>query len=175
MTMVCIFTIPVFASFPNTFERFTFKGRILENPNTAAVLENASLTITSPNASSVWNPGTSPKITWTSTGEISDVKLELYQDDNQTLKKPIVSSTPNGGEYIWDVDNVCDLAGLINSNRSQIKISSTSNSSIFDFSEYFEIKVVSKNEKTIPGYSIGLIVLTSIAVIAMSVVKKSKK
>lgn len=156
-----------FTSVSSNRERFISKVRIMENLSSSGVLENTSLTITSPNASSVWNPSNSPKIAWTSTGEITDVKLELYQEDNATLKKPIISSTPNDGEYRWNVDSVCDLAGLISSNKSQIKISSTSNSSIFDYSDYFEIKILESHNNKIPGYMMGLIVLSSSLVIGI--------
>jgi hypothetical protein len=52
-----------------------------------------SLTTTTPDSTSSWETGTTQSITWTSTGSLSDVKIELYRNDIYILE--IVASTPN--------------------------------------------------------------------------------
>jgi len=81
---------------------------------------------------SLWETGTSQSITWTSSGTISNVKLELYKDDVFVME--IISSTPNDGEYLWAIPS-----GLDDSAQYQIKISDVTKPATDDFSDYFEI------------------------------------
>ena len=97
-----------------------------------SVLVTPSLTITSPDSTSSLETGTSQYINWTSTGTISNVKIELYKDG--VLNSEIVASTPNSGSYSWTIP-----LGLINSTQYQIKIADVSNPATNNFSNYFEI------------------------------------
>jgi hypothetical protein len=116
-----------------------------------------SLTITSPDSSSSWETGTSQYIYWSSIGMISNVKIELYEDD--AIITEINSSTLNDGEYFWTPPT-----GLEDSTQYQVKITDVSNPSTYALSEYFEIK-----NPTIIGYNllilIGLIGISSILLI----------
>jgi len=91
-----------------------------------------TINITNPDSESVWETDTSEFINWTSTGGITDVKIELFKNDVFELE--INMSTPNDGDYNWTVPS-----GLDGSDQYQIKISDESDPSVYDFSEYFEI------------------------------------
>jgi hypothetical protein len=58
-----------------------------------------SLTTTTPDSTSSWETGTTQSITWTSTGTISDVKIELYKGG--VFEMEIIASTTNDGEFSW--------------------------------------------------------------------------
>ena len=94
--------------------------------------KNDSLTINTPDSSSVWETGTSHYINWTSEGSISNVKIELYKGGAFELE--IVASTPNDGFYSWTIP-----IGLSNSNLYQINITDVVNLTTEDVSNEFEI------------------------------------
>jgi len=118
-----------------------------------------SITITTPNSTSLWETGSSQSIYWTSHGTISDVKLELYKEDVFFME--IISSTPNNGEFSWLIPSTLEV-----SDQYQIKIIDVSNPSTSDYSDYFEIVRPSRGSRGIPGYTlyilIGLICLGSL-------------
>ncbi len=123
-------------------------------------IKNPSLSVTTPDASSSWEPGTSQYINWTSTGSISNIKIELYK--NGVFEIEITSSTTNDGEYYWNL-----YSALTDSNQYQIKITYVSNPSAYDYSDYFEIKnPPSGASPSIPGYNtlllIGIICMVSV-------------
>ena len=100
-----------------------------------------SITITAPVAGNAWKMGSSQNITWTD--NISeDVLIELYK--GLTNLQVINVSAPSNGAYSWLLPT--SLAADIN---YRIKVTSTVNSNIFDYSSYFTINnAVSINEKT---------------------------
>lgn len=85
-----------------------------------------------PDNSCSWKVDSSQIIHWTSTGAISDIKLDLYVNDIFAME--IVSETSNDGQYSWRIPSMLEY-----SNHYQIKITDVFNSSIYDFSDYFEI------------------------------------
>jgi subtilisin family serine protease len=91
-----------------------------------------SLTITSPGSTNSWETGTTHYINWTSTGSITDVKIELYKESVFELE--IVSSTPNNGSYSWKIP-----IGINDSTSYQIYITDVVNPAIDDVSNEFEI------------------------------------
>ncbi|KKM18101.1 hypothetical protein LCGC14_1669080 [marine sediment metagenome] len=91
-----------------------------------------AITVTSPISTSSWEKGTSNNITWTSTGMITYVKIELYLIG--VFEREITSSTINDGEFNWTIPS--DISPF---NLYQIKITDVSNSSYYDFSDNFEI------------------------------------
>ncbi|MFX1479956.1 MAG: Ser-Thr-rich GPI-anchored membrane family protein, partial [Promethearchaeota archaeon] len=127
---------------PSTFD-FSDYFEIFTIPDT--------ITITTPSSSTSWEKGTSHYISWTSTGTISNVKIELYR--NNIYVSEITPSTANDGQYYWTLPDVAD------STLYQVKITDTSNSGTFDFSDYFEIKTPSSGGPGgIPGYNFYLII-----------------
>ncbi|QEE14547.1 Ser-Thr-rich GPI-anchored membrane family protein [Promethearchaeum syntrophicum] len=91
-----------------------------------------SIIVTSPDSFSSWEIGTTHSLAWTSTGSITDVKIELFKGGVFELE--IIPSTPNDGDFSWTIPS-----GLDNSTQYQIKITDVSNSLINDYSDYFEI------------------------------------
>lgn len=132
-----------------------------------------SILITTPDSSSSWETGTSHYIYWTSTGSISNVKIELYRGG--VLEMEITSDTPNDGQYSWTL-----LSSLTNSTLYQIKISDVSNPSTFAFSDNFEIwGAPSDGTEDIPGYNLyvllGLICIVSIILVKIQSTRKLRK
>ncbi|MFX1311478.1 MAG: Ser-Thr-rich GPI-anchored membrane family protein [Promethearchaeota archaeon] len=103
-----------------------------------------SITVTNPDSLSSWETGMPEEITWTSTGSISDVKIELYKDGVSILE--IVASTTNDGSYTWTIPT-----DLEDGTDYQIKISDVSNPDTYDFSEDFEIYTSDSITVTHPG------------------------
>jgi len=115
-----------------------------------------TITIISPMDSSSWKTGTSYYIYWTSTGSISQVKIELYKDS--VFEMEISASTPNDGEYYWLIPS-----GLFDSVLYQIRVNDVSDPSIFDNSDSFEIDS-NLEEPIIPGYEVMILFVSIIAV-----------
>ena len=66
-----------------------------------------ALSVTAPNGSEQWTVGTSQNITWTTTGTISNVKLEYSTDGfSDELKTVLITaSTSNTNSYAWTIPN----------------------------------------------------------------------
>ncbi|MHA1191894.1 MAG: Ser-Thr-rich GPI-anchored membrane family protein [Promethearchaeota archaeon] len=132
-----------------------------------------SITVLSPNSLSSWETETTHSITWTSTGSITDVKIELFKDD--VFESEIISSTPNDGEFSWVIPS-----GFDNSTQYQIKVTDLSNSLIYDYGEYFEIftSPTSTTIPEIPGYDLILLFGTSgigVCGIVLFILRKKKQ
>ncbi len=103
----------------------------------AFMIGDISITVTEPINSTSWTKGQSADITWTSTGTISDVKIDLYKGG--TFNQTIVSTTVNNGSYTWtEVDT-----SLVDGTDYKVRISSTSNSSVYGESDEFQITSLS--------------------------------
>ncbi|MFX1312440.1 MAG: Ser-Thr-rich GPI-anchored membrane family protein, partial [Promethearchaeota archaeon] len=98
-----------------------------------------SITVTSPDSSSSWEAETTHSVTWTSTGSITNVKIELYKDGVFVLE--IVASTGNDGDFSWTIP-----AGLDNSTQYQVNISDVSNPDTYDLSDNFEIFTIPEED-----------------------------
>jgi len=90
------------------------------------------ITITNPSGFVSWETGTNHSISWTSTGSITNVKIELYISG--VFDSVITSSTLNDGELLWIIP-----FGLANSSQYQIKITDVSNPTTYDSTNYFEV------------------------------------
>jgi Tol biopolymer transport system component len=112
---------------------------------------NPTITISTPDSSSIWKRGSSESIYWTSRGTIPNVKLELYLEDIYVMD--IIASTPNDGEFVWEIPS-----SLVESDQYQIKIIDVSDPSISDYSDYFEIEKPPSGEPAIPGYNLYLLI-----------------
>ncbi|MBY8985077.1 MAG: hypothetical protein KGD65_08430 [Candidatus Lokiarchaeota archaeon] len=88
-----------------------------------------------PNTKTVWERGTSQYITWASTGNISYVDIELFKGG--IFQYSIVNSTENDWARFWEIP-VVQVAG----SDYSLKIIDIYNSSIFAWSEEFEIKLI---------------------------------
>jgi len=99
--------------------------------------ELKSITITLPTSYTTVQSGYND-ITWTSTGSIDYIKIELYK--NGIFLETIDSYEYNDGTYSWKVYD----DDYINSSSYQIKISNYDDNSIYDYSSYFTIEVESE-------------------------------
>jgi hypothetical protein len=71
-----------------------------------------NITVTSPNGLEALPAETLHEITWTSEGDIQNVKIQ-YSTDSGTNWIEIVASTENDGSYVWEVPNNPSLECLI--------------------------------------------------------------
>jgi murein DD-endopeptidase MepM/ murein hydrolase activator NlpD len=85
-----------------------------------------SLTLSTPNGGEAYNGNSSQTITWTSSGDIANVKLEYSADNGQTWLL-IISNTPNNGSYSWTLPKVGTW-------RARVRISAVYDSTIYDVS-----------------------------------------
>ncbi len=92
----------------------------------------ADITIITPNSSSSWDVGTTQSITWTSTGNVNNVAIDLYQGD--IYLETISIGTSNDGSYNWVIPS-----HLGEANTYQLLTSDFINLSISDYSDYFTI------------------------------------
>ena len=87
-----------------------------------------SLTLTDPDGGEEWEGGSEQEITWTSTGSISNVKLEYSKDNFVSDINVIESSTPNDGTYDWTLP--FDASTTV-----RVRVSNATNSSVNDVSD----------------------------------------
>jgi PKD repeat protein len=85
-----------------------------------------TINVISPNGGEVWDKGSSKTIYWSSTNLTGNVKIELSRDGGTTWT-PIAASTANDGSQTWRVTRPATTL-------ARIKISSVTNSPIFDIS-----------------------------------------
>ena len=111
-----------------------------ENSTTGVIWQFATtdpspdfITVSSPNGGETWEMGTSHNITWTDNIS-SNVKIELFKSGS--YYKTITSSTSSDGSYSWSIPT-----NLVESSNYKVKIASTTNSSLNDYSNsYFTIE-----------------------------------
>ena len=94
-----------------------------------------SITVTSPNGGEDWETGTSHSITWNSSNLSGNyVGIQLYRSGSYVSS--ISSSTTDDGSYTWSISS-----SQTESDYYKVKIYSTSESSISDYSDnYFTIE-----------------------------------
>ena len=86
-----------------------------------------NLQLTAPNGGETWQVGTSHDITWSTTGPITNVKLE-YSTNNGSSWTTITGSIANSGSYTWTVPNAPSTNCLV-------RISDVANASTNDVSD----------------------------------------
>lgn len=104
--------------------------------------EPKSITVTNPFSLTSWQINSTRTITWSSTGDIASIEIEVHKDNS--FLKEITASTPNDGSYNWQVP-----ANFAESNTYRIKLCDSSDNSISDFSDYFSIVESSSNSKLV--------------------------
>jgi hypothetical protein len=111
-----------------------------------------TVTVNSPNGGEAWLKGSTQGITWTTTGEVGDLKLE-YSTNGGSSWSTIDSSTPNDGYYPWRLPNT-------ESDNCLVRVSDVGNPAMSDESNgTFSISGVPEivlNKSTFSyGYVIG--------------------
>ncbi|MCP4213353.1 MAG: hypothetical protein GY765_01795, partial [bacterium] len=71
-----------------------------------------SITVTSPNGGENWAVASSQSITWTSTGTVGNVKIEISVDSGGSWSN-LISTTTNDGGYSWTVPDSASTNCLI--------------------------------------------------------------
>ena len=95
------------------------------------IFTNKTITITNPSSGTHWERGTSQYITWTSTGNISNVNIEIY--NGLTLKYEFLETENDEAKY-WEISPQEDVGSNWN-----IRITDSDNITIYDQSGNFEI------------------------------------
>ncbi|MBN1559525.1 T9SS type A sorting domain-containing protein [candidate division KSB1 bacterium] len=94
---------------------------------------NPTITVISPNGGEIWEIGSAQQIRWSSANHSANVKIELYK--GLSLHQTISSSTTDDGLHTWTIPS------LEENTNYRIKITSTANSAVYDFSDnYFTIR-----------------------------------
>lgn len=65
-----------------------------------------TITVASPNGGEVWAKSSTENITWTSSGEVGNVKILYSTDGGYRNWTTIVSSTANDGSYAWKLPDI---------------------------------------------------------------------
>jgi len=90
---------------------------------------NKWITVTSPNGDEIWTKGSNQTITWASENGVSSwIRITLYK--NNIYQFPITSITFNDGSRNWTIPG-----SIIPGNDYKVKITSDSDSSMYDFSD----------------------------------------
>ncbi len=127
--------------------------------------DTRSITVVVPDSSSSWIFENTYDISWTSTGPIANVKIELYA--SLILVMVITASTSNDGLYSWLVPNT-----LVNSTEYIIRISDVLYPIIYDDSDTFTI---SGPSSAIPGYDLLILSSLLVGVSIYLIIRKRKK
>jgi hypothetical protein len=106
-------------------DQVTVAGGGSITPNINAQLADLSIRVISPNGGESWQAGLTHDILWTSSGGISDVKIELSFDGG-SLWSTIIASTPNDGSYMWDIGTTPSLNCVMRVSDVQSTASDTS-------------------------------------------------
>ncbi len=166
------------SSYANYADSYTIRIEDSSTPSTYDYSANYfeitvpdSLTVTSPTASSSWQAGSTHSITWTSTGSIANVDIDLYYLG--VYNSTIASSTSNDGNYSWTL-----ASSYTNyADSYQIHIEDSSNPSTYDDSAaYFEItSAVTNGDGGIPGYNLSVLIISLIGISIILMRKRTKK
>jgi hypothetical protein len=97
-----------------------------DNDFTIVPAPSGTLTVTSPNGGEVWAKGSTENITWTTTGEVGNVKVS-YSTDNGFSWTTLASSTANDGSYAWNLPEIL-------TDECLVKVNEVENSQIADIS-----------------------------------------
>ena len=106
----------------------------------------ASLTVTSPNGGETWSAAGTATVTWTSSGSITNVRIELSTDGGSTYPTVLASSTPNDGSHAVSVPN-------LSTGQARVRVSDALSPSTSDASDA-NFSIQSTADTTPPSVSI---------------------
>ncbi|MFQ5603353.1 MAG: FG-GAP-like repeat-containing protein [bacterium] len=75
-------------------------------------VEGARLTLLTPNGPEAWPEGSTQKISWTSYGQINEIKIE-YSLDNGANWVTETTNAPNNGSYFWQLPHLHSTTALV--------------------------------------------------------------
>jgi len=73
-----------------------------QSDNDFEISAQKTITVTAPASGAEFDPGTANTITWTSAGNIDNVKIDIYKDGTKILE--IIDTTTDDGSYDWTPD-----------------------------------------------------------------------
>jgi hypothetical protein len=65
---------------------------------------NPEITVISPNGGEIWSVGSTQSITWTTSGNVGNIRI-MYSVNNGSNWTTVVSSSSNDGSYSWTIPN----------------------------------------------------------------------
>ncbi len=93
----------------------------------------ATLTVTSPNGGESWEVGASQNITWSSTGTVGNVAIEISSDNGSSWRS-VTSSTSNDGTYSWTVPDSTSTECLIRVSEASDSDPTDTSNAVFSIS-----------------------------------------
>ena len=125
------------SGYAEQYYSYTIRVTDLEVPNESGdsgffFIYEKSITVTSPTSGDIWFKGGSNTITWDSENAGNYMRIELYTGGS--YYSTITSSTYNDGLHSWLISST-----LSSDSEYQIKITSTTDSTTYDYSAYFTI------------------------------------
>ncbi|MCP4152288.1 MAG: hypothetical protein GY757_31410 [bacterium] len=90
------------------------------------VVVDPVITVTAPNGGESWTAGSSQNITWTNTGDVPNVTIELSTSGLAGSFAPIAESIANSGSFSWTVADVDSLSCVIRISDSGMTVSDSS-------------------------------------------------
>ncbi|MFH0912265.1 MAG: hypothetical protein V1807_01240 [Patescibacteria group bacterium] len=97
------------------------------------ILDVGTITVTAPNGGEDWQVDSSQHITWTSTGSIASIKIELQRTvggDWETL----IASTVNDGDYPWPVTTPATTTAIVRVSSVTVPAITDSSDAVFTIS-----------------------------------------
>ncbi len=107
-------------------------GSSAEDYSDYFMISNPTISIISPTSSSKWQRNSQQIITWTSTGTVNNVEIQLLK--NLIFDSIINSDTPNDGSYQWMIPSSLDA-----DSDYSVKIISKEDSNVYSTSYLFEV------------------------------------
>lgn len=93
---------------------------------TCSLLPPGTITVTAPNGGELWQYGTTEAITWTHTGNVTDVNIE-YSTDNG-VNWIYLATMPNTNTYNWTIPNQPTPLALV-------RVTDVNNPTVYDVSD----------------------------------------
>ena len=88
----------------------------------------ATLSVIMPNGGETWSVGNTVSIDWSSTGDIGDVRIELFKSGGYV--STIAASTANDGSYQWQLPT-----SLLSGDDYSVKVTSLVDNSVSDYGD----------------------------------------
>lgn len=125
---------------------------------------SGTITVTSPSSSSSWKAGGKYSITWTTTGTVINVDIEIYKEDTLMY---YIYDVSNLGSKLWEIDEDAKIG-----TDWRVKISNSDDPDQNDWSDYFSI--YKKSSLVILGYYLIPLIVISFGIIIFLIMKFKK-
>lgn len=97
------------------------------------ILDAGTITITAPNGAENWQVDSTQHITWTTTGSIANVKIELQRETGGSWET-LISSTTNDGDYPWLVTTPASTTATVRITSVNVPTITDSSDAVFTIS-----------------------------------------